>query len=148
MKQLPEHGMCFVCGDENPAGIGARWYVNEDGSIFGQVTLTERQQGPPAHAHGGATAALLDEAMGGAVWYAGHMAMSVNLSVNYRRPVPLGVALQVSGRLVRQEGRKLYAAGQIQLPDGSVAVEATGVYVEVQEMFGELTEQYRAYRKR
>lgn len=138
--------MCFVCGSENPSGMGVRWYVREDESIWGKVTLGERQQGPPGHAHGGATAALLDEAMGGAIWHAGYMVMSVNLSVNYRRPVPLGAALEVSGRFVRQEGRKIHAIGQVQLSDGSVAVEATGMYVEVPGVLGELIEQYQAYR--
>ena len=57
MKLLPEHGSCFVCGAENPKGMGTRWHVREDGSVIGEVTLTVEQQGPPGHAHGGASTA-------------------------------------------------------------------------------------------
>lgn len=96
MEKLPEHGMCFVCGTENPNSIGVQWHVREDKSIFGEITLNDKQQGPPGHVHGGASAALLDEAMGAAVWQAGYMVMAVNLNVNYRRPLPLGVPVQVT----------------------------------------------------
>ena len=53
MEKLPEHGMCFVCGTENPNSIGVQWHVREDKSIFGEITLNDKQQGPPGHVHGG-----------------------------------------------------------------------------------------------
>jgi len=81
MRKLPEHGSCFVCGGSNSHGIGVTWYAREDGSIFTDVTLTEAQQGPPGLAHGGASAALLDEAMGAAVWQAGYKAVSIGLNI-------------------------------------------------------------------
>lgn len=131
---LPEHGKCFVCGSQNPHSIGIQWYF-EDGAISGRLAMSEAQQGPPGHAHGGASAALLDEAMGAAVWAAGHRVMAVNLNVDYKAPVPLGVEVAVSGRVTGQEGRKVFAAGEVRLPDGTVAVSATGIYVEAAAMF-------------
>jgi len=61
-RRLTEHGVCFVCGRENPHGIGVQWWVREDGTVYARVTFREAQQGPPGHAHGGALAAVLDEA--------------------------------------------------------------------------------------
>ena len=52
MRKLPEHGMCFVCGSDNPASIGVTWYAHDDGTITGEVTLSDSQQGPPQMAHG------------------------------------------------------------------------------------------------
>ena len=71
MQPLPKHGSCFVCGSDDSPGMGVVWYALDDKSIFAEVTLNDAQQGPPGFAHGGASAALLDEAMGAAVWLAG-----------------------------------------------------------------------------
>jgi uncharacterized protein (TIGR00369 family) len=127
MQKLPGHGVCFVCGD-NPRGIGITWYVDGD-EIYAEFTLTEAQQGPPNHVHGGASAAILDEAMGAAVWKTGLRAVAANLEVDYRRPVPLGEKVSVRARVTRRGARKLYARGQIYLPDGTLAVEGRGIYV-------------------
>ena len=147
MKQLPEHGRCFVCGNENESSIGIQWYVREDNSIFGEITLTDQQQGPPGHAHGGASAALLDEAMGAAVWLAGHMVLAANLNVNYRRPIPLHVPIKITAWVSSQERRKVFSEGRIQLTDGTVLVEASGIFVEVKEMFAKFTDQFQAYQQ-
>jgi len=56
-------------------------------------------------AHGGASAALLDQAMSAAVWRAGYIAAAVKLEVGYRRPMPLGQPIQVEGSVVEKDGR-------------------------------------------
>ena len=81
LKQLPEHGSCFLCGSENPHNVGLRWYVDEKGVVSSEFTLTLAQQGPPGHAHGGLSAAVLDEVMGAAVWQAGYTAAAVKIEV-------------------------------------------------------------------
>ncbi len=135
MKNLPSHGACFVCGSDNPHSIGLTWYGGDNGTILSEFTLTEAQQGPPGHAHGGAAAAILDEAMGAAVWRAGHNVAVVNLEINYRRPLPLGQPLKLEARLSGQEGRKVFATGEIFLQDGTIAVSGRGIYVAAPQLF-------------
>lgn len=135
MKQLPEHGPCFVCGSQNPHNFGVRWHAREDGVIFTEVTLTRAQQGPPGHVHGGALAALLDEIMGTAVWNSGHMVLAANLNVDFRRPVPLGVPLQLKGEVTDRQGRKIFARAEIRLPDGEIAAVGRGLFIESEELF-------------
>ena len=53
MKQLPEHGSCFICGSENPHNLGIHWYVDGKGVVSSEFTLTLAQQEPPGHARGG-----------------------------------------------------------------------------------------------
>jgi len=137
MKQLPEHGVCFVCGSENPHSMGVTWFEQEDGTIVAEVTFTEAQQGPPGYVHGGASAAVLDEAMGAAVWRAGFTAVAVNLNVDYRRPVPMHQPVKVLAQLTDPVGRTLRARAEIQLSDGTVAVVARGIYVEAPQLFAE-----------
>ena len=134
-KRLPEHGSCFICGSENPHNIGIHWFVNEKGIVSSEFTLTLAQQGPPGHAHGGLSAAVLDEVMGAAVWYAGYTVAAANLEVNYRKPVPLGQAVSTKGYITRRSGRKIYTRGEIYLPDGTVAVTGRGMYILAPHLF-------------
>ncbi|NOY99162.1 MAG: PaaI family thioesterase [Chloroflexi bacterium] len=135
MKKIPEHGPCYVCGTTNPCGIGLTWYARDDGSIHTEFTLSERQQGPPGHAHGGASAAILDEGMGVAVWRAGFNVAVVDLEIRYRRPLPLNTKLTMEAHFTERDERRIYAAGEILLPDGTVAVRGRGVYVEAPHLF-------------
>ncbi|MDI6768724.1 MAG: PaaI family thioesterase [Anaerolineales bacterium] len=135
MRKLPEHGSCFVCGSDNPHSIGLAWYVDENGTILSEFSLTEAQQGLPGHAHGGASAAILDEAMGAVVWLAGHRVAAVNLEINYRRPLPLGQQFKVEAHLAGQEGRKVFASGEIRLQDETIAVSGRGIYVAAPQLF-------------
>jgi len=138
MKPLPEHGCCLVCGTENPHSFGIQWFITKEGDITGKITLTDKQQGPPDFAHGGATAALVDEAMGAAIWQAGYTVVAVNLNVDYIKPVPLGQEIEVIGQITEvEEGDKVVKAkGQIRLPDGNLAVTASGIYVNAPQLFG------------
>lgn len=138
MRQLPEHGPCFVCGTQNPHSIGIRWFVGEKNSVFGEIALTDRQQGPPGMAHGGASAALMDEAMGAAAWLTGLQVAARNLNLRFRRPVPLGVNIKITATVVQKNGKEIHTHGEIHLPDGELAVVAEGVFVEAEHLFTEL----------
>lgn len=144
MQPLPEHGSCFVCGRQNSHSMGVIWYARKDGSIFAEVTLTNAQQGPPSMAHGGASAALLDEAMGASVWRAGFRAAAVNLNTTFIKPVPLEVKVQVIGVFIEKKDKHIFTQGEIRLPDGTVAVKSKGVYVEAPHLFNELTSHFEA----
>ncbi len=135
MKLLPEHGSCFICGSENPHSLGLRWYVDEKGVVSSEFSLTRSQQGPPGHAHGGVSAAVLDEVMGAAVWQAGFTVAAARLELSYRQPVPLGEPIHTQGFITRRSGRKIYTRGEIYLPDGSVAVAAKGLYIIAPQLF-------------
>lgn len=138
MQSLPKHGSCFVCGSGDAPGIGVIWYALDDNSIFAEVTLNDAQQGPPGFAHGGASAALLDEAMGAAVWLAGYRVASVNLNISYRKPVPLGQPFKVTAQVNERNGRKVTAVGEIRLADGTLAVSGEGIFVEAPQLFNDL----------
>jgi uncharacterized protein (TIGR00369 family) len=138
MKQkLPEHGWCFVCGSENPHSIGLTWWI-EDGVLTSEFTLNRAHQGPPNHAHGGASAAILDEAMGLVVWAAGLKVAAVNLEVNYHKPLPLNQTLSIEARITQKDERKIFSEGEIKLSNGIVAVSGRGIYVVAPQLFGKL----------
>ncbi len=137
-ERLPYHGPCFVCGPENPDGLGLDWYFT-GGRVHTRFQFGRAQQGPRNHVHGGAVAAVLDEAMGAAVWKAGHQVLAANLNVDYRRPVPVETDVEVEAWLDVVEGRKAYARAHLHLVGSDdVLVEARGLFVATPEFFAEL----------
>jgi uncharacterized protein (TIGR00369 family) len=138
MEKIPEHGSCFVCGTQNPHSLGLTWFKNENGSIHADMIFNLSHQGPPAHVHGGASAAVLDEAMGAAVWKAGYSVVAVNLEINYKKPIPLGKNITIEAQISEVYPRKILTSSRMLLPDGSVAVTGRGIYVEAPHLFKDL----------
>ncbi len=100
-----------------------------------EFMLNEAQQGPPGHAHGGASAAILDEAMGFAIWAAGHKVAAVNLEINYHKPLPLMQPLTLEARITQINERKIFSTSEIKLADSTVAVSGRGIYVAAPKLF-------------
>lgn len=137
-RQLPYHGWCFVCGHENPNSIGLTWHVDEKGHLSSEFTFSESQQGPPGHAHGGASAAVLDEAMGLVVWAAGHKVAAVHIEINYHKPVPLHRSVCIEAHITQMDERKIFSEGKIIFADSIVAVSGSGIYVVAPQLFGQV----------
>ncbi len=145
LKPIPEHGSCFVCGTQNHKSIGVKWYYDENNEIYCDTVLTIEQQGPPKHAHGGASAALLDEAMGFAAWVTGYKIVSANLNINFLKPVPLGVPLKIHAKIISKEGKKIFAKGDIILEGGEIAVEGTSLLIEPNGFFKDIDDQHNNF---
>jgi len=134
MRKQPSSRMCFVCGDSNPAGVHVRFYEGEDGSLFARFTGADHHQGYPGRMHGGVITAIMDETMGRAIMIAhgeANWGVTAELSLRFRKPVPLGVELTAIGRIVSEKSRTFEGAGELYLPDGTVAVAGTGKYVRL-----------------
>ena len=125
--------MCMVCGVENTAGLGARFFEIEGGELAGVFMPRAEHQGYPGRLHGGLAATILDETIGRAIAIANPDAwgVTVELSLRYRKPVPIDREVRAIGRITRDAGRLFEGCGEIVLEDGSVAVEATGRYLRV-----------------
>ncbi len=126
IHKQPSASMCYICGRDNPAGLGMSFYEDGAGMVKSVVTPAEHFQGYPGVLHGGVAAAILDEVVGRSVMSGDHhrFMMTVNMTVQYRHPVPIGEELTAIGRVVKLKGRIGKAEGQIVLPDGTIACEA------------------------
>jgi len=125
--------MCLVCGAENPAGLHGRFFVLEGGDLLGVFGPQEGHQSYPGRLHGGISSAVLDETIGRAVTIdnPGIWGVTAELTVRYRKPVPLDREIRVLGRIVRDTSRLFEGTGEIVLDDGSVAAEASGRYLKM-----------------
>lgn len=119
---------------ESPYGFGVSFIASSEGKVVASVVLDEHKQGAPGVAHGGATAAILDEAMGAAAFYAGRPSMTITMTVNYQRPVPINAPLQLEAWLERIEGKKTYTASRLLLSDGAVAATATAIFITNEDL--------------
>lgn len=109
----------FVSGDSSNHRLSIRYYQSEtDGSLLGRVLFGPGTQGPPDHAHGGSMAALLDEAMGGAAWLAGHPVVAAQLNITFRTMLPLGTRCVVRARVIEASGRKIKTTAELLSADG------------------------------
>jgi uncharacterized protein (TIGR00369 family) len=135
IHKQPNSDMCFVCGRNNPAGLYLQFYDNGKDEVFCDYSVHERYQSYPGIVHGGILASMLDEVVGRVAIIGDHhhFMVSVKLQVLYRHPVPTGVPLKISGRIVRLRGRLGKAEGRIILPDGKVACEAAITLADVPE---------------
>jgi uncharacterized protein (TIGR00369 family) len=131
MQKQPNSRMCFVCGMQNPIGLKAFFYQDEEGRVVAHFTGKEEHQGYPGVMHGGIVTALLDEVIGRVAIAYDLWAVTAKLEVRFRRPVPLGQPLTLVGEMTRLRSRTLEAHGEIRLEDGTVAAEAEGVYIRL-----------------
>ncbi len=131
--QQPSARMCFVCGVENLAGLGIRFFNDGPGQARATVTLSTQFQGYPGVAHGGIVTTILDETIGRAPMSgdAKRFMFTAKIEVRFRLPVPLGVPLTVTARLEKDRGRMAIGIGEIRLPDGTLAADATATLMAI-----------------
>lgn len=132
LEQVPKHHLdtCFGCGPSNPHKLGIEPIYTED-RVIAELTFHPRFEGGPGLAHGGAVAALFDDLLGFVSMIHQRPAVTAKLEVNYRSPIPLGVTIRAEAWLTRLEGRKQYVEGAGFAPDGTVLVEASGLFIAV-----------------
>lgn len=125
--------MCIVCGTQNESSLHARFFELESGELATVFTPREEHQGYPGRLHGGIASAILDEAIGRAINISdvGAWGVTIELTVRYRKPVPLDREVTARARITKDSGRIFEGSGEIRLEDGTVAVEATGRYLRL-----------------
>ena len=129
LRKQPNSRYCFLCGLENPIGLKLAFYEDDDGRVLTHFTPAEEHQGYPGVLHGGITSALFDETIGRVLVGRDFWAMTVELSVRFRKPIPLGEQLTVVGELVNKRGRLVEGKGEIRLADDTVAATAKAKYI-------------------
>lgn len=139
MKLQANARCCFVCGMENNAGLKMRFYESETlpAVVTAEYTVPHRFQGYPGIVHGGVIAAMLDEVSSRAVMRGDppRLVVTAQMTVRYRRPVPIETPLKLTGRVVSDTGRVVKVAGEIIGPDGTLLAEADATLMEVNQKF-------------
>lgn len=95
---------------------------------------TAEHQSYPGRLHGGIASTILDETIGRAILVGNETeiwGVTIDLNLHYKKPIPLGLELQVVGRVTEESSRFFKGTGEIVLPNGDIAVTARGRYMKV-----------------
>jgi hypothetical protein len=101
-------------------------------ALFATLQFQPDCEGPPGHVHGGASSALLDEALGTLVWHRGYASLTQDLHLHFLRPLPLDTKAYVAMRLQNPKDRKLECFG-------AILDSANTAYVKAEALFHHMT---------
>ena len=103
----------FVSGEPDGNRFRVRYFRDAEKHLHARIWFGPETGGPPGHAHGGAVAAVMDEALGLAAWAAGYAIVVGNLNVSFRNMLPLERVVTLESRVVSAEGRKIMVHGRL-----------------------------------
>lgn len=119
---------CFVCGAANPVGFQA-YVFTDDRFAWIESAVPPTLQGFDGITHGGAVAALLDEAMWYAVYVQGVATLTVELTLTLRRPISPGERVTAEAIGVGRDRRFWLARARLLDAAGELAARATGRFL-------------------
>lgn len=130
--ELKDDRQCFVCGQDNPMGLRLVFEVDESARSIKTVFNPQKaHQGYQDVVHGGIVSTILDEAMTKLAFALGYNAVTAKLTVRFKRPLMVGEAVVVTGRLVKEAKRAMEAEAVAVREDGTIIAEAEGLLMVV-----------------
>jgi acyl-coenzyme A thioesterase PaaI-like protein len=124
----------YVSGSAAAADHRTRVAYFRDGEsdhLFACVWFGPLSEGPPDSVHGGAIAAVLDEAMGASCWMNHHPVVGARITINYRHLVPLGFSGHVEAWIDHIERRKCFITSRLTDAEGKVYAEGEGLFIKL-----------------
>jgi acyl-coenzyme A thioesterase PaaI-like protein len=117
-----------VVGMRNPIAVPLDIQRTPDGRAWADFELNALYEGPPGKVHGGVIALVLDQVFGEAAAAGGTPGMTGTPTMRYLRSTPLG-SCSAEAWIDRREGVKTYVQGVMRDADGTVTVEAEGIFI-------------------
>ena len=132
---FPEAGSAnrsFVSGSGGGGRMRVEYYRLPDRThLYAVVWFGPSTEGPPNSVHGGATAAVLDEAMGAVCWMNKHPVVAARITINYMHMVPLGFHGRVEAWIDAVDRRKLTTRARLTDREGKVYADGEGLFIEL-----------------
>jgi uncharacterized protein (TIGR00369 family) len=130
--ELAPHN-CFACGTLNTHGLQLELHAADD-RCWVELELAERFGGWEGIAHGGIVCTILDEVMAWAVVDHDMWGVTARMSIEFRKPVPLGRTIRGEGRVTSVRRRLIDAEGVLlDAADGTVLARSTATFVGASE---------------
>src|SRR6266699_133125 len=123
---------CFGCGGANDSGMRLTFELDETTKrATGKFILGSRYARGAGFAHGGVIAILLDEAMGKISKLTEERAVTAELNIEYRKPVPVDTEITVAGWQEEEKGRNRFRVAEIHAADGTLLARGRGRFVVI-----------------
>ena len=125
--------MCFICGINNDSGLKANFYEMENNTLVALINGKDIHQSYPNRMHGGIISAIIDESIGRAIWIdePNTWGVTMDLSIKYRKPVPLNEDLLVITKITKNTKRGFEGIGYIVNKEHQVLAEGTARYIKL-----------------
>ena len=125
---------CFGCGGANDAGMKLAFVLDfDDRRARGRFILGPNYAGGGGFAHGGIIAVVLDEAMGKLSRLAQEQAVTAEMNIEFRKPVPVDKEIVVEGWQEEEKGRNRFRVAEIRDPQGNLLARGKGRFVVVKQ---------------
>ena len=120
---------CFVCDQDNSGGLRQRFFLDSD-RVVAEFTPTADHSGAPNYAHGGATMAVLDDAMAWVIIATKErFGLSWRVETDFVRPVMIGKTYKVEAWVESFTDRTVEARAELSSPSGKLCVASKGLYM-------------------
>ena len=133
--QLPYTKNCFVCGAQNPHGLGLR-FRQAGAEVHADFTPAAHHAGFRDLVHGGILSTALDEAM---FWAAAcrmkRFCLAAELNVRFTRKVAVGQKMLLVAKFVADRRRMWESSAELRDAAGNSCVSATCKQVPVDGPF-------------
>jgi acyl-coenzyme A thioesterase PaaI-like protein len=123
----PHH--CFGCGTLNKHGLQMPLHL-ETARSWTELQLDRAFEGWEGVVHGGIVCTILDEVMAWALVAEDNWGVTARISVTFKKPVPIGLAIRADGWVTRSRRRLVETAGRIiDVATGVELATAEGTYL-------------------
>lgn len=133
INKLPNSKNCFACGMENPIGLKLQFYADPavENGIVGEYSVPQVYEGYPGIVHGGVISTIMDEAVSRVFMLHDHnrFMYTARLTTKYRKHVPIGQPLRITGVAVKDRGRVAEARAAIFDARGELLAEGEALMV-------------------
>ncbi len=124
---------CFGCGGANDAGMKLHFELDLDSRRSrGRFVVGPNYAGGGGFAHGGIIAVILDEAMGKLSKLTDERAVTAEMSIEYKYPIPVDHEIVVEGWQESEKGRNRFRAAEIHDAQGKLLARGKGRFVVVE----------------
>ena len=111
---------CFVCGKDNPVGLKMVFSYPEN-TARADFRLPVHFEGYDQIIHGGIVAAILDEAMAKVILHNNIKAVTVTITIDYKKPLNPDTDYRVTGTILDIKRKIIETAAEITGQDGVYA---------------------------
>ena len=122
----------FVSGEHAADRTSVTYFRDPaDNHLYASVWFGPASEGPPEAVHGGAIAAVLDEAMGAVCWMNGHPVVGARITINYLHLTPLGFSGRVESWIENVERRTMFIKSRLTDEAGKVHAEGDALFIQL-----------------
>jgi len=123
--------LCFVCDQTNADGMRQQFFLDDEiERIVAEFTPAAGHSGAPNYTHGGASMAVLDDAMAWSIIELKHrFGITRRCEVDFIRPVTIGARHDVQAWVESFEDRALVARAEMRNGDAQLPVAAKATYM-------------------